>query len=209
MSMPDKYLNFNQLAEEETKESYRILKNDRGSPIAVVAPHGGGIEPGTSEITREIAGINFSYYIFEGIKKNDNNALHITSSNFDEPECLKLIKKSEFVLSIHGESSAKEIVYVGGQHSSICQLIIDNLSINGFVTDIHSNPRLQGTHRNNICNLGRVGAGVQLEISNGLRQKFFSNLSRSRRKNSNTEMKTFCNIIKNCLGQWDCNKINS
>lgn len=61
MSKPDIYLNFNQLAEKESKESYRILKVDKDSSVVVVAPHGGGIEPGTSEITREIAGKSLSY----------------------------------------------------------------------------------------------------------------------------------------------------
>lgn len=112
------------------------------------------------------------------------------------------------MLSIHGEGSAEEIVYVGGLYSSVCKIIIDNLSINGFNASKHSNPRLQGTHRNNICNLGRVGAGVQLEISNGLRQTFFSSLSKSDRKIPTSDMKKFCNIIKNCLENWVCNNIN-
>jgi phage replication-related protein YjqB (UPF0714/DUF867 family) len=53
--------------------------------VAVIAPHGGGIEPGTSELATAIAGDDFSLYLFEGLKSAGNGELHITSTNFDEP----------------------------------------------------------------------------------------------------------------------------
>jgi phage replication-related protein YjqB (UPF0714/DUF867 family) len=44
----------------------------------VIAPDGGSIEPGTSEIALKIAGLDFSFYAFEGRRKQHNNCLHIT-----------------------------------------------------------------------------------------------------------------------------------
>ena len=50
------------------------------SPIAILAPHGGGIEAGTSEIARAVAGSEFNLYLFEGIRPAGNyDALHLTS----------------------------------------------------------------------------------------------------------------------------------
>ena len=43
----------------------------------------------------------------------------------------------------------------------------------GFQVEPHHNPRLQGRHVQNICNLGRSGRGVQLELSRGLRSSLF------------------------------------
>jgi phage replication-related protein YjqB (UPF0714/DUF867 family) len=40
--------------------------------LAVVALHGGGIEPGSSEIANDIAGEESSFYAFEGLKAPDN-----------------------------------------------------------------------------------------------------------------------------------------
>ena len=44
--------------------------------FAVMAPHGGGIEPGTSELACAIAGKQHSYYTFSGIKTSGNRLLH-------------------------------------------------------------------------------------------------------------------------------------
>ncbi|MES2191290.1 MAG: poly-gamma-glutamate hydrolase family protein [Pseudomonadota bacterium] len=63
--------------------------------IAVVAPHGGTIEPPTSQIASDIAGQEFSCYLFEGIRKSNNyKTLHLTSEYFDERKCLELIADS-------------------------------------------------------------------------------------------------------------------
>ncbi len=49
---------------------YLILSRQGTSGIAVMAPHGGGIEPGTSEIANRVAGDEHAYYSFEGLKQN-------------------------------------------------------------------------------------------------------------------------------------------
>lgn len=48
-------------------------------PRSRSAPHGGGIEPGTSEIADAIGGERGSFYTFGGLKSSGTADLHITS----------------------------------------------------------------------------------------------------------------------------------
>ena len=67
----DKYHNFNQLLSSEKKNiDFRRRVKQRNSGWLIIAPHGGGIEPGTSELAAAIARFNYSLYTFEGIKKS-------------------------------------------------------------------------------------------------------------------------------------------
>ncbi len=64
----DTYSSYVELSAAELEGvDYRVLAQSR-STIVVLAPHGGGIEPGTSEIAWEVAGGEFSLYLFEGLK---------------------------------------------------------------------------------------------------------------------------------------------
>ena len=100
--------------EKEKGVDYDIHKLNRGSPLVIATPHGGGIEPGTSEIVLALAGQEHSYYVFEGLGECGNNKLHIASTDFDEPSCLELLQHACLVLTIHGCSGGHEAVYVGG-----------------------------------------------------------------------------------------------
>lgn len=168
--MPDKYSSFPALASAESKDAYQIVVADRGSEVVVAAPHGGKIEPGTSEIARAIAGTALSFYLFEGRRRSGNRLLHITSSRFDEPQCLALLGRAKTVLTVHGEDSEKEVLYVGGRDVAAIERIRKALANASISIQQHSNPHLQGHDGRNICNVGSSGAGVQLEFSRGLRK---------------------------------------
>src|SRR5512147_3147748 len=116
--MRDTYRNFAALSATEPADAFSISTCDRASRVVVAAPHGGGIEPGTSEIAVAIAGRDLSYYLFEGHKREGNAALHITSSNFDEPRGLALLRRACCALTVHGEASETEMVYLGGLNAS-------------------------------------------------------------------------------------------
>ena len=61
--MADKYPAFDTLSQNETVGiDFRILGRRAGAALAIVAPHGGGIEPATSEIADAIAAEDFSFY---------------------------------------------------------------------------------------------------------------------------------------------------
>jgi phage replication-related protein YjqB (UPF0714/DUF867 family) len=66
MNVADRYRSFTALdAEQRRGIDYNIRLQDRGTAIAVIAPHGGGIEPGSSEIAMAIARDDYSFYAFE------------------------------------------------------------------------------------------------------------------------------------------------
>jgi phage replication-related protein YjqB (UPF0714/DUF867 family) len=165
----DKYPSFEVLCRSEQIGAFRIHCRPRRSAIAIIAPHGGKIEPGTSTIAAAIAGGDYCLYRFEGGKPRDNHDLHITSTHFDEPQCLRLISGCDHVVAIHGCEGDEEVVYIGGLDLSLREAIRNHLDGIGILTGVHDNPDLQGTHPKNICNKGRRGKGVQLEISYGLR----------------------------------------
>jgi len=201
--MPDKYLNFAALASAEPAGSFSISLRSTGNPVVIAAPHGGGIELGTSEIALAIAGDDLSYYLFEGKKARaqGNGDLHITSTNFDEPQCLALLRAANMVLTVHGEDSKTEVVFLGGLHTEMLNSIRTMLVSHGFIVREHSVPNLQGHPPRNICNIGRSGAGVQLELSHGLRRTFFKSLTRTGRKISTPRLLQFTNLIRYVLLQ--------
>lgn len=182
--MADKYSTFAELTASEHENAYRIEVRAVGGSVAIVAPHGGGIEPGTSEVSRAIAGDEFSLYVFEGVKRQGNSDLHITSTRFDEPQCLELLRKTNFAVAVHGEGGDREVVYLGGRNLELGERMRAELEACGFRVEQHPSPRLQGTDPDNICNRCASGMGVQLELSAGLRRTFFdspsSALGRSR-----------------------------
>jgi len=104
--MADKYRNFAELARSESSGiDYDVLVRRARPAFAIIAPHGGGIEPGTSEIADAVADRTHSFYAFEGLKPSGNTDLHITSTRFDEPMCLTVLGHTEVVVTLHGEHS--------------------------------------------------------------------------------------------------------
>jgi phage replication-related protein YjqB (UPF0714/DUF867 family) len=139
------------------------------SSIAVIAPHGGDIERGTSEIARTIATDEFNLYLFEGLRSSGNYAaLHLTSHLFDEPECLALIARCPVVVAIHGCRGVEHEVLLGGRHRELTEQLSEALCAVKIAnkTDGHAFP---GAKPRNICNRGLTGRGVQLEITTALR----------------------------------------
>jgi phage replication-related protein YjqB (UPF0714/DUF867 family) len=175
--MADTYENYAALsATERLGTDYEIRLENRGSRAAILAPHGGRIEPGTSEIARAIAGTQFNHYCFEGTRPpSTNGRLHITSAHFDEPSCLHLVSTSDIVITVHGckdregRQGKDPIVYLGGLDRALMATIESELQRSGFECGTHHDPELQGRHPNNICNRGSRKMGVQLEMSRTLR----------------------------------------
>jgi phage replication-related protein YjqB (UPF0714/DUF867 family) len=197
----DVYRNFAELSEAESEDmDFRISAVKReGSSTVIVAPHGGAIEPGTSEVAKQVADNDLSLFIFEGIKPKSNKRLHITSTNFDEPRCVELVQASDTVVAIHGEGSNELSVFIGGRDDELCAQLKAVLERCGFTVKPHGNPDLHGLAAENICNRGRHGVGVQLELSSGLRQTFFRSLTPSGRKNPTDELFRFAAAIRESL----------
>jgi len=193
------YKSFAELsAVEKDGLAFRLKVKNRKTEVAIIAPHGGGIEPGTSEIATAIAGLNYSLYTFDGIRLSGNELLHITSTLFDEPRCLRLIQSSETVIAIHGCSGAKEVVYLGGLNLNLGDQIINELEKSGFEAT-RATTRFRGDQIENICNRGQSGRGVQLEIAEGLRRSMFKGLDRAGRKEVKPAFRNFVITVRHVL----------
>jgi phage replication-related protein YjqB (UPF0714/DUF867 family) len=200
--MADKYPDFATLAANERSGiAYDIVARQAQPAFAIVAPHGGGIEAGTSEIADLVAGRTYSFYTFEGLKPSGNHDLHITSTRFDEPICLTLIDVSDVVVTLHGEHSEEdgEGVFLGGLDTGLRDRIGDALGRNGFDVRTHANPNLQGREARNICNRGRSEAGVQLELSKAVRKTMFESLTRTGRQTTTARFEIFVNVLRQVL----------
>lgn len=195
MPQKDKYANFAELTKGEIEgQDYARYIRNTGSEIVVIAPHGGGIERGTSEIAKALAGDVFSVYCFEGLKRTGNKSLHITSTRFDDPLCLEMVKSASAVVAIHGCDGDEDAVYVGGRKAAFKQRLIRSLQSGGF-TASEANDDHPGMHPRNLCNLCAEG-GLQLEITQGLRRRMFKGLSRAERKFTTQEFDEFVEVLR-------------
>lgn len=172
--MADVYANFRELQEHEEEGRDYLIKTSRNwQPVLIAAPHGGNIEPFTSVIAQWIAGAEFAWYSFEGVKGAGIRKLHITSHHFDEPLLLTGLQEAQTVLTVHGlKNSSAEFLMIGGLDSSLSNSLRIGLQDRGFIVK-DSEEKYRGIHPENICNRGITGKGVQLEISFALRKRIF------------------------------------
>jgi len=196
MSCGDRYASFAELARnvQEGKDFRRVVERRR-SCVAIVAPHGGGIEPGTSEVARALAGDEFALYCFEGLRQNGNDELHVTSHCFDDPACIQLVEQAQVVVAVHGCAGEDKAVYVGGLDDGLKARLIQALRRAGFRAG-PSAGELAGCYVDNICNRGMLGQGVQLEITEGLRRAMFADLTWKGRETRTPVFDRFVGAVK-------------
>jgi len=151
-------------AEQEGVDYEKYSRVVDGAQVAVIAPHGGGIEPKSDAIAAAIAGSDFSLYCFRGCKPAKNGRLHITSHRFDEPDCVALVAGHAWVVAIHGCNEPGESVYIGGLDAALIEDLAIAIAAAGIsvATTGHDYP---GTHTDNICNRGASAQGAQLELT--------------------------------------------
>jgi len=172
--MSDVYANFAALRRSRVEgRDYRIVVRPgaAGCDTAVIAPHGGAIEPHTSLVAAAVAGADLGLYCFEGRMRHGNAGLHVTSENFDEPGALALVKTAARVVAIHGrkDRGAPATVEYGGKDAQLAARIAERLERAGFRA--MRSPRLPGLAETNIVNRGATGRGVQLELPFSLRDR--------------------------------------
>jgi phage replication-related protein YjqB (UPF0714/DUF867 family) len=175
------YQSFKELSDHEVEgQDYRIRFEMRDPTVLIMAPHGGKIEPATAEIAEAIAGMDYSFYSFEGLKADGNSVLHIESHLFDEPRALEAVRKAEVVITVHGQLNQKdEFVMVGGLHDRLQSKIKQQLETTGFQTRPPTEG-LTGSDPTNICNRGKLRRGVQLEVSRKVRDSLRNDRDRLR-----------------------------
>lgn len=177
--MPDQYADFAELARHERAGAdYRIRVRAASPGFAILAPHGGGIEPGTSELAEAVAGEQLSFYAFEGLKRSGNSLLHVTSTRFDEPLCRLLLERSDSVVTFHGEQGREGVAEIraGGLDDALYERVAPALARRQFRVSRAVGLRA-GREPENLCNRGRSGRGLQLELSRALREGLFESFS--------------------------------
>ncbi|MFH8625059.1 poly-gamma-glutamate hydrolase family protein [Streptomyces vietnamensis] len=178
---------------------------------AVLAIHGGQIERGTSELCLAIAGYDpadanaaalfptmvHDYWMFEGMRSENNRDLHVTSVNCDDHVARLLAASSLNTLSLHGcqytqlglpdtmvwpSQSDPKLVVVGGLNKTFREALVYELKTAGFPAldalsdewrDRYNLADFAGADPRNICNRTMTGAGAQLEITEDMRRSLF------------------------------------
>ena len=173
----------------------------------MIAPHGGGIEPGTSEIMRGVARRgDWAWYEFAGfLRQGNKEALHVTSTDFNEPTLTGLLPRAAFILAFHGASGVdKPVVYVGGRWERGRQTITESINQTSRHHGIHAldaiedvaAAHLRGVEVLNPTNRGRLTEGVQLEFSRGARNLLFPpNSSREARGLGSFQLRSLADSI--------------
>lgn len=203
----DKYKSMTDLQQHTTEgKDWQIHTNDEKNKTVVMAPHGGGIEPGTSEVAREIADKSKSgYYSFSAIRPVNNQQLHVTSANYNEPKAEQMVGQSDRTVSIHKTAREGRDAYIGGRDQALRNSISQSLTKEGFNVG-EATGNIAGQNPQNIVNRNRNGAGVQIEVSNKAVRSFYKdgNVSRPARENTNNytpRMHAFTTGVSNGLQQ--------
>lgn len=172
LATADIYKNFAQLkAHEKIGVDYRVTQTFTDSTTMILAIHGGNIEKGTDDIARAVARIGgYDYYGFIGLTPG----LHLTSTRFNDPAALNMVKRSDKTLSIHGCRSTRVLTYVGGQDKELAAKIKKELTTAGFTVQTPPGG-IAGNSDSNICNRNSIGRGVQIEITAPLRTQLANN----------------------------------
>ncbi|MFG3345929.1 poly-gamma-glutamate hydrolase family protein [Streptomyces sp. NPDC048018] len=116
-----------------------VTDNDRYASVplnstAVLAPHGGGIEAGTSELCMAVAGytpfdygldvdpssaavageVQRDFWMFEALTHSSDQ--HVTSTHCDDPAALAVCANNLYAVSLHGYSdTGQRKVIIGGR----------------------------------------------------------------------------------------------
>ncbi|MGI2278247.1 poly-gamma-glutamate hydrolase family protein [Staphylococcus cohnii] len=192
----------------DTKEGIDWKKDTRdvGKSVLIVAPHGGNIEQGTSELTKLVANNgDFDYFSFEAIRPSNNTQLHVTSTNYDDATLHDMIQDRTATISIHGAQGEEQLVYLGGYQSPLRDAIQSQLERKGFVVKIPPE-YLGGLSNANFINKVEGSTGVQLELTTALRKAFFkdgdaSTASRKKIENWTTTMYDFAEALNDAIKQ--------
>jgi phage replication-related protein YjqB (UPF0714/DUF867 family) len=202
--MADKYTCWSELAKENSTPAHFVIHSlfNGSATWLVAAPHGGGIEPGTTEIAKTIADRSFGFYSVEGTKQTGNRILHITSHRFDEPTFNEAVRQHDRVLAIHGcddvDRSPGVLVWVGGADGTLVKRAIATLTSAGYAARADS--YTPGAEAANLCNRGRAGGGLQFELAEALRSRFFENLTRAGRRRPTDALPRFAVVVRELLG---------
>jgi phage replication-related protein YjqB (UPF0714/DUF867 family) len=206
-----------------------LARTDDVPRTTILAPHGGGIEPGTSELCLAVAGyhpanlprippagVTYDYWMFEGVRELGNAALHVRSTGCDDGVAVSLCAGSLNALALHGFrpgppdfSEDDQVVLVGGGNTVLRGYLLEGLRDADFdARDAGQHGELDGDATCNIVNRTLLGMGAQLELSTPLREAMFTEHSRPRRKHTTTELFwTFAAVCRDAVDRLEGEQI--
>jgi phage replication-related protein YjqB (UPF0714/DUF867 family) len=168
----DRFADFAALAAVYQEDrDYRIRRRGGGTGVAVIAPHGGRIEPGSMELAIAIAGADHGFFAFEALIPDAFENMHITSHHFDAPDCVGLVAGCRRVVAIHGMADQNDRILVGGRDFALRDKLVDVLRAGNLDAELCESGPYAALDRRNICNRGLTGRGVQLELGRQLRDR--------------------------------------
>lgn len=204
----DKYATMTQLLSLTTENKDWKIETDKimNANTLITAIHGGGIEPGTTELaklTSEISKQN--YYSFNGIRSTNNTDLHVTSTRYDEPTLLGMLN-IPYTVSIHGASGKHKIIYLGGKDTDNMKIMSDKLTQAGFNVQTPFEG-IEGGKDNNIGNKNSRNKGIQLELTTALRKSLFvdndfGRANREDRSKWTADMTTLATAISDAIKEF-------
>lgn len=166
----DKFGSYTELAKhkKEGKDFAVVVQKVEGSKVAIVAPHGGGIEWPTEQMAAAIAGKEHNLYVFKGLCKEAFKELHITSVNFDDKRALDLVAKTNITLTLHRCRIEEPVVCLSARDKKLQSKLTAAFNKASIKVEIENHPYQSGTRPENICNKNSRGEGVQIEFSRGI-----------------------------------------
>jgi phage replication-related protein YjqB (UPF0714/DUF867 family) len=191
-----------------------------------MAPHGGSIESGTTELALATAGFvkNFNgaidtstthnFFIFNGTNpKDENGKLHVTASHYDDIDANELVSDSLISFAFHGctdlqpnESSGMGYAacLIGGRDQILKEIVEAQLMGSGFNAFITTQDDLDGSLADNIINKNKRSRGAQVELTTSLRKSFYTKHNRKdRRKNTTPDFWIFVNAIRASIEEYE------
>lgn len=179
----DHFQSFTEMA-KKNKEGldYEIKYKERLSKILVSAFHGGFVEPGSTELADEITKDKYDYYTFKALKPGEvhepsltSSTLHITSTRFDEPKMMSMIKDKDFCLSLHGFGGKEADFCVGGANAEKRKELVAHLAkaFPHLKSCELCCPPFNGTSSKNPINKCQ-NQGVQVEMSPSVRKRILA-----------------------------------
>jgi phage replication-related protein YjqB (UPF0714/DUF867 family) len=195
---------WSQLVEEQATDNME-------TQTIVMAIHGGGIEPGTSEIAFAAAGYHpatliptsdgqglHDVWLFEGLlpRSTGNSHLHVTAIHYNEPIATELVQNAHRCLSLHGCSDIQAKVserqpmgkiQIGGLDFELRQIVLEELTSAQIPAEITTDDDLKGEDPRNIGNKTQLGGCVQLEMGARYRASLFGTNTRPGRKHTTTD----------------------
>lgn len=196
--------------------------------IFVAALHGGSIEMGTTELALatagEVTGFNTDkgtlsnetkndYFVFNGTNSTgENGKLHVTASNYDDKDALRLVSQNKVGIAFHGCTDTQptggyagyKAILIGGLDNNLKVLMEQRLKQAGFNAYITTQELYDGDMPENLINKTSRKVGLQFEMTTSMRASLFDTNTREKRRiTTNTDFWRLTNTIRQALADYE------